>query len=214
MNNQEHLYSTSESLKDLGVQKNEFSKLIANMATKVKLDYTNDALLLLNVEGGCKDSFNMLYEKYWEQAYNNAYKRLQDSDQSKDIVQEIFVNIWLKKENHIDNFPAYLNIAVRNRVFKLVEKQKKTCPFLQNVHDIPVSHIQTEADILRKDFYKAYEALLSTLPLKRQKIFRLRFHEDLTTKTIAEKLGLSRKTVQNQIGKAIEQLRISLLQLL
>lgn len=183
------------------------------MTTKVKLDCTNDAILLLNVERGCKDSFNILYEKYWEQTYNNAYKRLHDSDQSKDIVQEIFVNIWLRKENHIDNLPAYLNIAVRNRVFKSIEKQKKTSPFLQDLHDIPSNHIQTETGILRKEFYKAYEVLLSTLPIKRQKIFRLRFHEDLTTKTIAEKLGLSRKTVQNQIGKAIEQLRISLLQL-
>lgn len=183
------------------------------MTRKTALDHTNDALLLSKVEQGCRRSFNTLYERYWEQAYFNALRRLKDADQAKDIVQEIFVNIWLKKENHIDNLPAYLNIAVRNRVFKLVEKQKRTSPFLQILHDVPTAQIQTEAGILRKEFYQGYEKLLTTLPLKRQKIFRLRFHEDLTTKAIAGKLGLSRKTVQNQIGKAIEQLRVSLLQL-
>ena len=183
------------------------------MVTKNILDSNHDALLLSNVERGCKHSFNVLYEKYWEHAYNNAYKRLKDYDQANDIVQEIFVSIWLKKENHIDNFPAYLNIAVRNRVFKLIEKQKKTSPFLQILHDLPTARIQTEEGILRKEFNKGYEALLSTLPVKRQKIFRLRFQEDLSTKAIAGKLGLSRKTVQNQIGKAVEQLRVSLLQL-
>lgn len=184
------------------------------MTTKTTLvDHPSDAALLLNVEKGCKNSFNVLYEKYWEQAYFNAFKRLKDEDQAKDVVQEIFVHIWLKKENHIDNFPAYLNIAVRNRVFKLVEKQKRTSPFLQMLHDVPTARVQTEAGVLRKEFFKAYEALLKTLPVKRQTIFRLRFQEDLTTKAIAGKLGLSRKTVQNQIGKAIEQLRVSLLQL-
>ena len=183
------------------------------MVTKNKPDHSSDAILLLNVERGCKQSFNVLYEKYWETAFNNAYKRLKDSDQAKDIVQEIFVSIWLKRENHIDNLPAYLNIAVRNRVFKLVEKQKKTSPFLQILHDLPTARIQTEEGILRNEFNKGYEDLLSTLPVKRQKIFRLRFHDDLTTKAIAGKLGLSRKTVQNQIGKAVEQLRITLLQL-
>lgn len=183
------------------------------MTIKTTLDQNSDASLLLKVERGCKHSFNLLYEKYWEQAYYNAFKRLKDADQAKDIVQEIFVHIWLKKENHIDNFPAYLSIAVRNRVFKLVEKQKKTSPFLQTLHDLPTAQVQTEAGILRKEFYQGYEELLTTLPVKRQKIFRLRFQEDLTTKAIAGKLGLSRKTVQNQIGKAIEQLRVSLLQL-
>lgn len=183
------------------------------MTTKTTLDHTNDASLLLNVERGCKHSFNVLYEKYWEQAYYNAFKRLKDADQAKEIVQEIFVNIWLRKENHIDNFPAYLSIAVRNRVFKLAEKQKKTSPFLQILHDVPTARIPTEAGILRKEFFHGYEKLLNTLPVKRQKIFRLRFQEDLSTKAIAGMLGLSRKTVQNQIGKAIEQLRVSLLQL-
>ncbi|AHM63012.1 sigma-70 family RNA polymerase sigma factor [Flammeovirgaceae bacterium 311] len=183
------------------------------MITKTILDHTDDASLLANVKRGCEHSFNVLYEKYWQQAYNNAYKRLKDADQAKDVVQEIFVHIWLKKENHIDNFPAYLSVAVRNRVFKLVEKQKKTSPFLQLLHDVPAAQVQTEAAVLRKEFFKGYESLLNTLPVKRQRIFRLRFNEDLTTKAIAAMLGLSRKTVQNQIGKAIEQIRVSLLQL-
>jgi RNA polymerase sigma-70 factor (ECF subfamily) len=68
--------------------------------------------------------------------------------------------------------------------------------------------------VLWKEFFRSYEALLQSLPTKRQAIFRLHFHEDLPTKDIAAKLGLSRKTVQNQLGKAIEKLRISLSHLL
>lgn len=176
-------------------------------------DYTNDKFLLLQVQQGNQGAFNTLYEKYWEQAYSNACKRLKDADQAKDIVQEIFVTIWLRREILIDNFPAYINVAVRNQVFKMVEKQKKFQPFFDKLQEVFETHLHADNNINRKEFNIAYEALINNLPLKRQKIFRLRFQEDLPTKTIADKLGLSRKTVQNQLGKAIEQLRISLLHL-
>ena len=181
----------------------------------IKPNQTNDAELLQQVEQGSKYAFNVLYEKYWSQTYSNAYKSLKDDDQAKDVVQEIFTHIWLKKETlHIDNLPAYLNIAVRNRVFKLIEKQKLIHPFFDILETMPATYLQADANLLWKEFFRSYEALLMTLPPKRQLIFRLRFQEDLPTKDIAMQLGLSRKTVQNQLGKAIEQLRISLLQLL
>ena len=181
----------------------------------INSNHSNDAELLQQVEQGSKHAFNVLYEKHWSQTYSNAYKRLRDDDQAKDVVQEIFTHIWLKKETlHIDNLPAYLNIAVRNRVFKLIEKQKLIHPFFDILETMPATYLQADENLLWKEFFRSYEALLTTLPPKRQLIFRLRFQEDLPTKDIAVQLGLSRKTVQNQLGKAVEQLRISLLQLL
>jgi RNA polymerase sigma-70 factor (family 1) len=173
----------------------------------------NDALLLLQLEQGNSAAFDALYEKYWHEAYNHAYRRLKDEDQAKDIVQDIFINIWLKKETHIENFPAYLSIAVRNRVFKLVEKEKKQSPFFDVLQNIAPSHVYADSDIRLKEFYRSYETLLNSLPPKRQEIFRLRYQEDLTTKAIADQLELTRKTVQNQLGKAVQQLRISILHL-
>lgn len=180
--------------------------------SKINSPHINDALLLKQVQQGNKEAFNCLYEKYRAQAYSNAFRRLLDADHAKDIVQDIFVNIWIKKETVIDNFPAYLNVAVRNRVFKVVKKQKMTSAFLDMVQDIPDLY-QGEADsnIQYQEFQKAYEALLLTLPPKRQLIFRLRFHNDFTTKAIAFQMGITRKTVQNQLARAIEQLRIVLL---
>src|SRR5690606_39103936 len=99
-------------------------------------DLGNDKLLLLQVEQGNTEAFDELYEKHWEQTFSQAYKRLKNLDQAKDIVQDIFLNIWLKKENHIDNLPAYLHVAVRHRVFKQVEKQKTTVPFLDLLQNL------------------------------------------------------------------------------
>jgi len=182
------------------------------MMKPIESIYTDDNLLLQQIEQGCKHSFNLLYEKHWRKAYTEAYKRLKDSDQAKDIVQEIFTHIWLKRENlHINNLPAYLNIAIRNKVFKLVEKQKLIHPFFNILEDMPATYLQTDDNLLWKEFLISYEALLNTLPPKRQIIFRLHFQNDLPTKDIAAQLGITRKTVQNQLGKAIEKLKISLL---
>ena len=170
-----------------------------------------EALLLQQIEQGSKEAFNILYEKYWESAYSEAYKRLKDADQSKDVVQEIFTHIWLHRDSlHIDNLPAYLHIAIRNRVIKIVTKQKLTHPFFNILESTTAEKWKADDELLWKEFLQSYETLVSTLPPKRQMIFRLHFHDDMPTKDIAMHLGLSRKTVQNQLIKAIEKLRLSL----
>lgn len=181
----------------------------------LNLQKHEDSYLLRQVEQGCKQSFNLLYEKHWEPAYREAYMRLKNGDDAKDIVQEIFTHIWLKRETlYIENLPAYLNVAVRNKVLKFVAKQKLSHPFYKVLENIPELQMKSDYQILAKEFFKAYDALINTLPSKKQMIFRLRYQEDLPTKDIAKHLGISRKTVQNQLGKAIEQLRITFFLLL
>jgi RNA polymerase sigma-70 factor (family 1) len=172
---------------------------------------SNDGLLLQQIKMGCKTSFNILFEKYWTKAYSDAYKRLKDADQAKDIVQEVFTHIWLKRETlFINNLPAYLNIAVRNRVFKLIEKQKNICPFFDMLEQMPSNQLNADGNLLMQEFLKSYEALLKSLPPKRQLIFRLYFQEDMLTNEIAQQMGISRKTVQNQLGKGVEKIRTAI----
>ena len=172
---------------------------------------TDDILLLQEVEEGSEQAFNILFEKYWVKAYSDAYKRLKNRDDAKDIVQEIFTQIWINRQTQkIQNLPAYLHVAIRNRVFKFIAKQKLIHPFFNILDNIPEKNSQADAQLLWKEFFNSYEALLVSLPPKRQIIFRLRYQEDLSTKDISMQLGITRKTVQNQLGKAIESLRVAL----
>jgi RNA polymerase sigma-70 factor (ECF subfamily) len=184
------------------------------MTSPVNPEIYTDSCLLQQVEEGSKQAFDLLFEKHWATAYSNAYKRLRDAEQAKDIVQDIFAHIWLNRKTlHIQNLPAYLSTAIRNRVIKIAAKQKLSHPFFNILESIPGREYNADKELLWKEFYRAYEDLVSTFPAKRQMIFRLRFHNDLSTKDIALQLGLSRKTVQNQLGKAIEQLRATLMHL-
>lgn len=171
----------------------------------------DDQYLLTQMRGDDESAFHLLYDRYWEQVYNAAYKRLKDADYAKDITQDIFLQLWSRrKEIKIAFVPGYLYTAVRNNVFKWMEKEQRftTIPdlllCLERVSD------QADVELLRKEFMAKYETLVSSLPPAQQVIFKLRFHEELSTKEIADQLNISRKTVQNQLGKSVNQLRDAL----
>lgn len=170
-----------------------------------------DKFLLRRMQEGSSEAFDALYERYWEVVYSAAYKRLADADYAKDITQDIFLQLWTRREElHIDNLPGYLFTAVRNNVFKWLEKEQKYTPIPELLSQLEISRDQADAYILRKEFMDAYEMLVGSLTSSQQVIFKMRFNQDLSTEEIAEKLNISRKTVQNQLGKSIAQLRQSL----
>jgi RNA polymerase sigma-70 factor (family 1) len=171
----------------------------------------SDEQLLLQMQYGDGQAFDLLYEKYWEKTFSDAYKRLRNREQSKDVVQDIFTDIWLRRDViQITNLPGYLQVAVRNRVLKLLEKQKNSHPFFDAIENLPSLHHFADSNLLWKELAASYDALVATLPPKRQQIFKMRYQEDLTTTEIASTLRVSRKTVQNQLTRAIEQLKVSL----
>jgi RNA polymerase sigma-70 factor (ECF subfamily) len=174
-------------------------------------DGGSDRLLLLKLREGNTEAFDALYEKHWQSTYASAFKRLQDADQAKDITQEIFLQLWLKREeNEIDNLRAYLFTAVKNKVLNWIERQRRFTPVADLLLELKTSLDQTDAEVLKKEFMSAYEVLLNSLTASQQQIFRMRYQQDLSTIEIAEQLEISRKTVQNQLGKAVAQIRSSL----
>ena len=96
-------------------------------------------------------------------------------------------------------------------MFKTLAKQKLTHPYFDLLEAIAAASYQPDANLLSQDFFRSYEKLLNALPSAKQPIFRLRFQENLSTADIAQRFGISRKTVQNQIGRVIEHLKVYLL---
>ena len=171
-----------------------------------------DALLLQQFSEGNKSAFNILYDKYWKQVFDAAYKRLNDVDSSQDIAQEVFTQLWIRgSQTKIENLPAYLYVAARNTVFKFLEKQGRYTSIPELVNQIEDPLDRADADIIFTEFLKAFNALTDALPPQQRIIFKMRFEEDLSSQQIADRLLISPKTVRNQLGKALATLRTSLL---
>ncbi|CAG5006156.1 ECF RNA polymerase sigma factor SigW [Dyadobacter sp. CECT 9275] len=169
-----------------------------------------DHLLLQSMKNGSSIAFDAIYEKYWEKLYNAAYKRLNDEDYAKDITQDIFLQLWQRREElQIEHLQTYLYTAVRNNVFKYLEKEQRYTPVTTLLEQLSAASDKTDASLLGKEFMASFEALIRTLTPSQQEIFRMRYHEDLGTFEIAKKLNITRKTVQNQLHRSIAQLRHS-----
>ncbi len=168
----------------------------------------DDDFLLTELRSDCSLAFDALYNKYWQLVYANAHKRLGDEDLAKDITQEIFLKLWnLRHQSSIKNLPAYLYTAVKNAVYNYFEKEKKYVAVTDLIMDREVSNEGADSRLLVNELLRTYEVLLKKLSGSQQIIFKMRFDEDESTQAISQKLGISRKTVQNQLGKSLLQLR-------
>jgi len=169
---------------------------------------SDDNELLLQLSEGNRTAFDILYNKYWKQVYNAAYKRLNDTERAQDIAQDIFVQLWIRGTTSlIENLPAYLLVAARNGVFKHMEKEGKYAAMPETVEELESPFERADANVLREEFLQAFNELVNSLPTQQRIIFNMRFNDNLTSQEIADKLQISPKTVRNQIGKALATLK-------
>ncbi|SKB86937.1 RNA polymerase sigma factor [Daejeonella lutea] len=172
------------------------------ISTYSKLD---DQMLLELLQAGDENALAAIYDRYWSKLYLQAYKVLRDRYQCEDIVQEIIVQLWTKRAaNNIASLKAYLYACVRYQIFKSVRSAMR-------VESLETDDSETISDadnlILEKDIQKLLEAGVAELPAKCREIFTLSRKDHLSTKEIAYRLGLSPKTVENQLTIALRRLR-------
>lgn len=175
----------------------------------------NDDELKSLLTQGSEAAFDEIYSRFWKKLYNEAYKRLHNPEQSEEIVQDIFIDLWTKRtQKEIDNLAAYLITSVRYQVFMLYNKTKKLPYFEEPLDYIALSSEEADSVCFEKDLIAAVQTWLDQQPEKRREIFRLRYLEEMTTKEISEHLNISQKTVQNQLNTAQDSLRSSVSKLL
>ncbi|MFD1143769.1 RNA polymerase sigma factor [Larkinella insperata] len=177
-------------------------------------DYVDHDLLPLLAEGD-EEAFAEIYRRYWQRLYSSAYKRLRNEDQCQDLVQNVFTDLWERKAQHtIDNLPAYLFTAVRFQVLKQVSRQPGTADLLDAFEAILTSPIHSDDSLLEQEILNLVKLWVAALPEKRREIFLMYYSQDLSTADIADSLGVSQKTVQNQLHTATTALRARLARIL
>lgn len=172
--------------------------------------HTDQVLLALLVRND-RNAFTVLYRRYWPTLYEAAWKRLKNAQQAEDIVQEIFITLWTRRAAlKIDNLPAYLHTAVRFRVLNYVERDLANAAFYEPFEAITASVSNADDLLIEKELTSLVNTYIESLPEKRRAIFILHLKERLSTKEIADRLQVSQKTVQNQLGTALKGLHTRL----
>lgn len=154
-----------------------------------------------------EQAFHILFERYWEDLYVIAKAILQDSEIAKDLVQDVFISFWQKRQYIVnDNIKGYLKQAIRNSVFKHLRDNK-----FSKLHEELIVSIPDKENILDILDFNQTDSLineyLNELPDRCREVFLLSRKEQLSNTEIAEKLGLSKRTVETHISNALKILR-------
>lgn len=159
-------------------------------------------------------AFNTLFERYWMLLYNTAYKLLQDDVDSREIVNDVLLDVWQRRQTiKVDHVPAYLKTAVRYKVISHIRGRK--VPAFTDLFDTIVSSpYHADNPLLERDLLHLVEKFIDTLPEKRKRIFILHFLEGLDAGKVAKELDLTSKTVYNQTNITLANLRSRLANLL
>lgn len=155
-------------------------------------------------------AFAELYRRYWKPLFITAASILQDRSTAGDIVQEVFISLWQRRlELKVRTPFAYLQQAVRFQVFKAIRAGKTDADFQKRLSEVS-RDILTEDPLLFKELQHLLEAVISSLPEDQRTIFRMNRDENLTYKEIADKLGISVKTVEKKMSRSLRHLRSGL----
>jgi RNA polymerase sigma-70 factor (family 1) len=159
---------------------------------------------------GDESAFNTMYDQHSEKVYRLAFRFLKSKEQSEEIVQETFINLWLSRErlNPDGNMWMYLYvIAKRLSLNALREICKSTALSERLIYLIGDVRYQMEEDILARDLELFTEKIINDLPEQQRLIFKLSRIEGLSHKEIAEQLHISPNTVKNHMVVALKSLR-------
>ncbi|WP_090784614.1 RNA polymerase sigma-70 factor [Pedobacter sp. ok626] len=170
----------------------------------------SDEELIVLLREGDKIAFSTLYSRYKGLLYVYACKIIKDFDLAEDLVQEVFISVWDKRDaiNFKTSISSYLYAAVRYRFFDLIDKQKVKSDYVQSFQlFLDQGEFLTDNYIAEKELAKIIENEIARLPIKMREIFELSRKLNLKNKQIAEHLGISEKTVKNQISLAMKVLR-------
>ena len=154
-------------------------------------------------------NFEQLFKSHFNEIVFLAQRIVKDLDTAKEIAQEAFVNLW-DKRNSIDlskPVRSYLSASAHNRSLNYLRDHKK---FDRNLlmHEKLFDAVEDiSPDHEHETLSKLIDAAMEELPEKCREIFRLNRFEDLKYREISEKLGISVKTVEAQMSKALRHMR-------
>jgi RNA polymerase sigma-70 factor (ECF subfamily) len=170
----------------------------------------SDEALLTLMQNDNADAFAVVVHRYRQQLYRQIYKRLGSEDDTKDMLQDIYLSLWGNRRSIsiTASFLPYLSKAAHYTIIDqyLFRKKRSALEVSLSLQDEP-THLPVEESMLAEDLQQEFERELLKMPATVQDVFRLSRKEGLSIKEIAARLNLSEQTVKNYISSALQSLR-------
>jgi RNA polymerase sigma-70 factor (family 1) len=173
--------------------------------------YTDDELFLLLKERNHR-AYAMIYERYWGMLFRYARRILQNDEESRDVVQDVFVMLWSKAETlEIQvSLSCFLYASTRNSILKLFQRGKVKANYLSSLEKFIEQNDTADHLVRNRELARRIEQEVAMLPPKMRAVFELSRRSHLSHREIATRMEISDKTVKKQMANALKILRLRL----
>lgn len=162
---------------------------------------------------GDREAFDELYQKYWKALFNSAYKRLLVKEEAEEIIQDLFVRIWIKRSQLeiTSTLEAYLFGALRYSIYNFIRNKQVRDAYLDHLgHVSEVNQSYIEDTLYYEELTEALSVTIEKLPEKYKSVYLLSRNENLSYKEISKNLRIPLDTVEKHMGKALKIIRENL----
>ncbi|MBU2915105.1 MULTISPECIES: RNA polymerase sigma factor [Reichenbachiella] len=173
-------------------------------------DTSSDANLIPALKKGDREAFEAIYAHFWKPLYIHVYKRLDDTYLAEEMVQEVFVQLWENRQKvEIErSLSAYLYGSVKNKILLHFRNlYRHSAHHAEIKYQAIKSDQQLERSVVQGDLLDKIEQLIQCLPNKSRRVFELSRVDFLSNKEIADRMGITDKTVEYHINYSLQYLR-------
>lgn len=165
---------------------------------------------LNQIAEGDEVAFKALFDAYWDHIYSVAMCLTRSVQLAEDMVQEIFLKIWLKREQltAVRDFENYLFIVARNHIYNTLKKEHLEHRLRQPILDwFEGQRESPEQQLLLKESNELIEQAINRLTPQQQTIYRMTREQGLSHEEVASILNISTNTVRNHIVNSLKTMR-------
>lgn len=173
------------------------------MATK------SDIFFLHSLSSGQKDAWERLFDRYYEKVKQFVEKVINDSAAAPDVAQNIFMRLWKARQDmkNVKSLDDYMFIAARNGAFDYLRRHSKEVP-VEDLESIPgLGYAVMRQNYDAEQIRSSIESGVASMPAQRQLVWRLSREQHLSNQEIADKVGISKRTVDRHLYLALRDLR-------
>jgi len=171
--------------------------------------YTDQELTALLKQGN-QSGYTELYNRYKTLLYVFALRRIDDRAEAQDMIQELFLTLWHKREELVlrGSFRSYIFTALRNRMLDVIAHRNVASRYLDSFQSyLDTTEGTTDHLIRTKELSALIENEIAALPPKMRAVFELSRNTNMSRKEIAEALDLPEDTVKSRMHNALKILK-------
>lgn len=170
----------------------------------------NEQVILNRVAADDRDAFRQVYNHYYGAVQQYVLLFSFDSSKLDELTQDVFVRIWEKRHKltNVESFQNYLFKITKNQVLNYIRgcRVQQRIKEAQQLTDEPVTE-DTDHKLVLNQYYQMAAEAIEQLPAGRKQVLKMSIDEGLTLDEIAEKLGISKSGVKNQLYAGIAHVR-------